>query len=194
MADLLIGLTGSVATGKSTVAKMFKELGVPTIDTDKIAHQLMRIGSPEYKKVIALFGKAVLGRANTIDRKKLAKKVFEKSSGATKMRKKLEKILHPAIWKEVLKRAKGLDDSFVIVEVPLLFEVGWEKKVDLSIVAYCRPKEQLKRCKPSLSNRISYQMPLKDKMRRADLVIDTSFGRVRTRQQVKDILKFLLLS
>lgn len=171
---IIIGLTGGVATGKSTVAKMFRRLGVRTLDTDKISHEILN--RPHVKsKVVKMLG--------TADRKTLAKIVF-----ADKIkRKKLERLLHPLIWKEVKKRSKWL----TIVEVPLLFEAGWDKKVDAVIVVKCSKKEQLRRCPPEFRNRIPAQMLLSKKIRKADHVIDSNGTKAKTFKQVKNVLAHL---
>jgi len=166
----LIGLTGGVATGKSTVAGIFRGLGVRTIDTDKIAHKLLE--KPIVKKIVVrLFG--------TSDRKKLARIVFNDP----KKRRKLEKILHPLIFKGVKRVAKGV----VIIEVPLLFEAGWDKYFDKTIVVSCSVAVQRKRCPKKFLNRIKTQMPLAKKKKRADFVINNSGSKIKTKRQVKRI-------
>lgn len=173
----LIGLTGGVATGKSAAARVFRRLGCTVLDTDKIAHQMIK--RPDIKKkVIKIFG--------TVRRPQIAKIVFKDA----KKRRQLERILHPAIWKEVKKRAKGL----TIVEVPLLFEVGWDKKVDATIVVKCSMKEQLKRCPPEFKNRIAAQMPLTKKICKTDYIIDSNGPKAKTALQIKAVLETIACS
>lgn len=188
---ILIGLTGGVATGKSTVAKMFRRLGVPTVDTDELAHYLMRKGTSEHNKIVKLFGPEVIKKNGDIDRRKIADMVFKTSLRSNMLRKKLEKILHPPIWRIVkslagkLKKKSGL----FVAEVPLLFEVGWDKKVDWTVAVICSHNIESQRCKGHLKNRIKMQMPLSIKAQMADFVIDSSYGRKETFRQVKALLK-----
>lgn len=185
---VLIGLTGGVATGKSTVAAMFSRLGFPTVDTDKVAHCLMKKGTAGHKKIVALFGDAVLLKNGDIDREKIAKRIFQRSANATRLRRRLEAILHPAIWKYCRSLAKVLQNAgkrFLVIEVPLLFETGWNKRVDIAIVASCRRKEETSRCKGSFKKRIPFQIPLYLKEGMADLIITTSGSKRETYLQVK---------
>jgi len=117
--------------------------------------------------------------------------VFAKDKTAQKFRKKLERLLHPAIWKEVARKRGLSKKRLMVVEVPLLFESGFDKKMDYSIVAFCSKKVQLKRCDPSFTDRISFQMPLSKKIKKADFVINTSFGKRESRKQVQKIMKAL---
>jgi len=191
MVKCLIGLTGGVATGKSTAASIFKELGVSVLDTDGIAHELLKKDGPEYRKVLKIFGPQALAKGGRLDRHKIARLVFERGGRAERLRKKLERVLHPAIWREVTRRYGRLKKGFMLVEVPLLFEAGFDKKVDYRMVVRCSPKVQRKRCEPAFKGRSFFQMPLSKKIKRADFVIDTSKGRGNTRGQIKKIMKLL---
>lgn len=188
---ILIGLTGGVATGKSTVAKMFQRLGVPTVDTDKIAHRLMLRGTVEHKRTVALLGPSIIGKNGEIDRRKVADIIFGPTSAAKRLRRGLEKILHPAIWRMVRGVAKGLarHSRLLVIEVPLLFEVGWHKRVDWTIVVACPHSIESKRCKSIFKDRIRTQMDLSKKAKLADFVIDSSYGKAETFKQVKALLK-----
>lgn len=204
----LIGLTGGVASGKSTVVKMFHRLGVPTIDTDKLAHYLMRKGTKEYQKIVKIFGRTILKKNGEINRQRLAEVVFRNNREGKSSRRQLEKILHPSIWKivEIVaakftlpnthpKRSRGvalLCCNFLVIEVPLLFEVGWDKKVDCVIVVTCSRDEMFKRCKERFKNRIEFQIPLSKKVLKADFVINSSFGRSNTFKQVKSLTSLLM--
>lgn len=189
---ILVGLTGGVATGKSAVAEMFSRLGVATADTDLLVHGLLRKGEGVYRKIIKIFGRDILKKNGEIDRKKLAGVVFASSSYATKLRRKLELIIHPAVYREVMKMAKKKGRGIFIIEVPLLFEVGWDKKVDLTITVVSTPAVQRKRCKRPLVRRIGLQLPLWKKAAMADFVIDNSGNLADTRLQVKKIYNEIL--
>ncbi|PIR17576.1 MAG: dephospho-CoA kinase [Deltaproteobacteria bacterium CG11_big_fil_rev_8_21_14_0_20_49_13] len=198
----LIGLTGGIATGKSLTAKAFHRLGVPTVDTDTIAHELLKKGRLEYYRTVALFGRRILGDKGEIDRNKLARIVFAKGAAAAYLRKRLESILHPAIWKAVLsfeqahrRRPSGEvirhKCKFMVVEVPLLFETGWDKKVDVKIVVACSKKAMYDRCKKRFRNRICTQWPLAKKIPLADYIIDSSGPKHLTFPQVKRLFDLL---
>lgn len=185
----LIALTGGLATGKSACAKILRRLGVPVIDTDELSHSVIKKGKSAYKKVLALFGSGILKRSGEIDRTLLADLVFRRPA----LLKKLEKIVHPEVWKEAKKRIScAKTGSFAVVEVPLLFEAGWEKKFNDVIVVYCSQKIQLKRCPKRFKLRLKTQMPLKLKVKKADYIIDNSHSLASTRRTVKAIFKRLV--
>jgi dephospho-CoA kinase len=184
----LAGLTGGIATGKSTCARFFRKLGVSVIDTDKVAHAVIKKGKPAYKKIVALFGSGILKRSGEIDRTLVADIVFRTQI----FRRKLEKIVHPEIWKEVKKSVFTKKGEFIIVEVPLLFETGWEKKFDDVVVVCCSKKVQLKRCPKRFRLRLNAQMPLSLKVKKADYIIDNSHSLASTKYLVKVIFKQLV--
>lgn len=186
----VVGLTGGLATGKSTVAAMFARLGAKVIDTDKIVHKEMRRGGRCYAPIIRAFGQQMAGKKG-IDRKKLGKIVF-----ADKRKlKRLEKIVHPMVLlgvNEELKKYRGRE--IAVIEVPLLFEAGFDRCVDTTIVVTASRRSQIERSRRSLKitrtealRRIKAQMPLRDKIRRADIIIDNSTTKTQTHKQVKAI-------
>ena len=187
---LVVGLTGGLASGKSTVAKMFARLGAKVIDTDRIVHKEMRRTGRCYAPIIRAFGKQVVAKSN-IDRRKLAAVVF---SDKRKL-KRLERIVHPKVRlgiNEELKKYRG--NVIAIIEVPLLFEAGFDRYVDTTIVVMARRNTQIDRSARSLKltrtealRRINTQMPLRDKIRRADIIIDNSKTKTQTHKQVKAI-------
>ncbi len=193
----LIGLTGGVSTGKSTVASMFASLGFPSVDTDKIAHRLMKKGSAEYKKIVHIFGDRILAKNGDIDREKVAAAIFNRSAKAKALKRKLEHVLHPAIFTECKKMAEILEragEKYLIIEIPLLFEIGWHKKMDLNIVASCRAREERRRCKKrGFKGRSAFQLPLYIKEGMSDFIIDTSGSKNSTKMQV-DIFSQILSS
>ena len=127
---LKVGLTGGIGVGKTTVSNFFERLGVPVIDTDVIARELVGPGSPALQEIVNIFGKEILTEDDSLDRKQLGSIIFADPS----MRKTLESILHPKIKEVVLKRSQELCASYCIVVVPLLFETDFVELVDQVLV------------------------------------------------------------
>ena len=189
----VIGLTGSLGTGKTTVAKMFANLGAEVLNADRIAHQQMTPKGACFNKVVRSLGKDIL-TAGRIDRKKVAVRVFSDR----KQLRKLELIIHPAVRNIIrgkiqqYKRRKG--KGVVVVDVPLLFESKLNKDVDLSIVVKANKTTQIARVikklgmtKADAERRIKAQMPLQQKIRLADITIDNNGTLTNTKKQVKRI-------
>ena len=190
---LVVGLTGSLATGKSTVAGMFAALGAKVINSDKIVHGLLNRDGDCYKPLVKTFGPRVIGK-NGIDRDKLAGIVFHDK----RQLKRLERIIHPkvcaAIQKEMASCKKKGFHGIVVIEVPLLFESGFNRWMDTSIVVASGRARQMERAVGPLKltrtqalRRIGAQMPLRDKIRLADIIIDNNGTRKETQKQVKTI-------
>jgi len=191
---LLIGLTGSLGTGKSTVAAMFAKRGAKVIDADAIIRDLLTQNKKIIKKVAKSFSGAILEN-NTINRSELAKIVFKHPREL----KKLTDILYP----EALKVVKSLISQYkygplVILDVPLLFESGWNKITDTNIVVKAKKYQQMQRAQKRLKitqgdfkRRLQNQMPLKQKCDMADIIIDNSQSRMQTQKQVDVIINRL---
>ena len=199
-AMILVGLTGGVATGKSTVAKMFKRCGAVVIDADQLAHDVVKPGKPAWLEIVKTFGRAVLNPDRTLNRRELGAVVF---GNRTKLRQ-LEQIIHPRVAREqarLTKQAARKDPHAVVIyDVPLLFEAGIDKRVDHTIVVTANRKTQIARLKKrnGLSRaeairRIRSQMPLAKKIQRADHVLNGTLSRPSLRQQVSLLLKYLRL-
>ena len=187
---VILGVTGTFGSGKSTVANMFKSFGAELIDADKIAHRVIRPGSEIYKKIINAFSRSILKKNKTIDRKKIAKAVFKDK----KLLQKLNRIIHPEVIKIIENQICASTKDIVVLDAPLLIEAGLERLVDKLIVVSIHKKKQIERAlkKASLSEadilkRIKAQIPLKDKIRLADFVIDNSSTIGKTRKQVVSI-------
>ena len=176
---LLVGLTGGVATGKSTVAKMFKQCGAIVIDADELAHEVVKPGKPAWREIVGLFGKAVLNQDRSLNRQTLGSIVFRNP----KKRRQLEHIIHPRVAREqtrLTRQAARTDPKAVVIyDVPLLFEAGIDKRVDTTIVVTADRETQIARLKKrnGLSRtdairRIKSQMPLQKKCLLADVQID----------------------
>ena len=183
----LIGLTGGFSTGKSTVARILRSYGDRVIDADRISHGLLKPGSKIYKKVIRLFGKRIVTERGNIDRRKLSGIVF----GDKRKLSRFNKIMHPEILQRIQEAVKGAGSGIVVVDAPLLMETGLNKSVDLVVVVKASKKNQLERARkrtglsrPQIIARIRAQMPLKEKLRNADFVIDNNGTVSDTRKQV----------
>ncbi len=189
---IIVGLTGGIATGKSTSLLIFEQLGAKTVCCDKLAHMALRKNTKSYKAIVKQFGDKILDKNDRIDRSKVAEIVFKNKN----KRKQLEDIVHPYVFKKLadsINTARGV----LIVDVPLLFETGFEKQVDCIVVASCSKSEQLKRLmqrnafsKEEANRRISAQMPLASKKRKADWVVNTG-SLEEAMSQIKGIWEML---
>ena len=189
----IIGVTGSFGTGKTTVAKIFAGFGAKVIDADKIVHQLMRKGGPCYRPIVRLFGKEILTKGE-IDRKKLATIVFNDP----RRLKKLCNIIHPLVVKEIKKNISRFRKikriRAVIIDAPLLIEADLHKIVDYLVVVKANRKLQIKRIlrraritKGQIMKRIKSQLPMREKIRLADIIIDNRGNLTRTKNEVGKI-------
>jgi len=173
---MIIGLTGGIASGKTTAARLFKKKGALVLDADAIGHKVIERGNPAYRKVVSFFGSEILNKNRAINRRGLAEIVF---SSYLKL-KKLNSFVHPEIIKIIKGEAKKWKGKKVIViDAPLLIETGLHKEVDKVVVVTCRIKTQIERLikRDGLSprearERVSFQLPLRDKVKLADEVID----------------------
>jgi dephospho-CoA kinase len=187
---MIIGITGSFATGKSTVARFFKELGAEVIDADIIAHKAIRSGTAAHELIVSCFGKNILTKKRKIDRKKLGKIVFDNQ----KLLKKLSNIVHPRVIKEMKGRLNEAQSRVIVIDAPLLIETGFSALVDFLVVARVSRQTQIKRAmrKSGLSRedvlkRIKSQISLSRKIKMADFIIDNNGPKSQTKKQVKDI-------
>ncbi|MFK5882736.1 MAG: dephospho-CoA kinase [Candidatus Izemoplasma sp.] len=194
---LLIGLTGGIATGKSTVAKMFLDINIPVIDTDQISKELLKKGSEAYFEILDMCGQDVLLTNKDLNRKKLAKVIFEDKD----KRKKLNRIVHPKVMNITLseiKRYTILDAKIIVIDVPLLFETDFIDLVDKIITVYAKKDLQLERLimRDKISEsyalkKIESQMLLDDKVMKSDFVIDNSSSILSTKKQFNEIVKII---
>jgi dephospho-CoA kinase len=194
---IIIGLTGSVGTGKSTVANFFEELGAYVIDWDELAREVVRPHSMAWKEIIECFGKGVLNEDLTINRQKLANIVFTEKDKVTK----LNQIVHPEVFKEderIVNAIKNHDrDALVVKDIPLLFEHTHPIFTDKTVVVSASEETQLKRLeekgigRDDAQNRIRSQLPLEDKIKSADFVINNNGPLEETKRQVEEIYSLL---
>lgn len=138
---LIVGLTGGIGSGKSTVAEIFRRWGVPIVDADIIARQLVEPGQPALAEIVAAFGAGILDAAGALDRARLRTLVFNDAA----RRKRLEEILHPRIRREMLRQAQALQTSYCVFVIPLLFETGQRELVDRVLVVDTDEKNQEQR-------------------------------------------------
>lgn len=194
---LVLGLTGGIATGKSTVASMFSDELIPLIDTDQISRDLLKIGHEGYVEVVKHFKDDILLTNGEINRKRLGRIIF---SNAQK-RELLNQIIHPKVIRIVLSeidKHKQLGTKLVVVDVPLLFESGFDQYTDKVLVVFTERELQVERLinRDNISEeyanmKINAQMPLEEKIERADYVIDNSKSVLQTKRAFLDVLKEL---
>nr|WP_295969916.1 dephospho-CoA kinase [uncultured Bacillus sp.] len=192
---LVIGLTGGIASGKSTVSHILEELGITVIDADIEARMAVDPGEKAYNQIVAHFGKSILLEDGTINRAKLGEIIFNHKEE----RIALNGIVHPAVRERMnVKKQEAVkrNEPLIIMDIPLLFESGLTDQVERSLLIYIDEATQLKRLKErnqyseqEAMARIQSQMPLKEKRTLADAVIDNSGTLEETRRQLYQILK-----
>jgi dephospho-CoA kinase len=186
----IVGLTGGIASGKSTVSTMLRELGAYIIDTDKIAHAVVRPKQPALLAIIAHFGTEIMLPDGNLNREILGDIIFKNP----KERSCLEKIIHPYIEKQVdesIWQAEKLGHTIVVIDVPLLFEAGWQHRVNEIWVVYVDLNVQISRLisrnqltYEQAMERINSQMNIEEKAKQSHVVIDNALDRENTRKQV----------
>ncbi len=191
----VLGITGNIACGKSTVARMFKTKDSLLIDADACANLLLAKNRGVYKKIKGAFGRGVLKRDNCIDRKKLAKIVFADKKALNK----LSSIVHPLLIREIKRRIKNSDKKIIILDAALIIEAGLKKMVDRLVVVKAKKEQQILRkiqkrgfTKEDIVMRMKFQIPQNKKLRFADFIIDNSGKVGKTRKQVFEIRKTLI--
>jgi dephospho-CoA kinase len=188
------GLTGGVASGKTTVARMFEDLGARVIDADRLGHKLIRAPQPAYHEIVTRFGFEILDLQGEIDRQRLGTVVF---TDPEKLRA-LNAILHPRIMERCDQLAEGfhLQDprAVVLVDAALIYEANLAHRFAKIIVAWCRPEQQIERLmartglsRAEAERRIAMQMPIDEKRHRAPYAIDCSGSLESTRLQVAEL-------
>lgn len=198
----LIGLTGNIACGKSTVIDMLATLGAHTIDADRVTHRLQQPGTPVYDQIISIFGPQIVSApGESIDRRKLGAIVFSDAAAL----QTLERIVHPAVHAEIEgwldqvgNGAMGQSDmkQVAVIDAIKLLETGWKRECDAIWVVTCTPEQQVDRLMSTRNmseaearQRIAAQSPQADKVAQADVVIDNSGSQDATRSQVEMAMK-----
>jgi len=191
----VIGLTGGIASGKSTVSRLFKRVGFRVIDADIVYKELSKPGNLLYNKIIREFSSAIVGSDYAIDWKKLSAIVFADEA----KRLRLNEITHPEVKRaidEQLKKCAVSQEPFVVLEIPLLFETGYQSVCDMTVVVTLDQPTQIRRLmdrdhldKEMAIQKITAQMPLEKKIKMANFVIDNSSDLMKTEKQFYDILQ-----
>lgn len=195
---LKVGLTGGIGVGKSHVSKTFTELGCYVYDADKIARDVVNLGTVGYQKVVAEFGEEILDSDKTINRAKLGQIVFADNS----KRQKLNEILHPIIIDEqnkIIQEVASKDpNAIVMIDAALMIETNSYKRFDKLIVVYCDRESQIERVmkrnnlsRSEVEDRLNSQMPTEQKLKYADIKINTSGSFEQTDQIVKEVYQQL---
>jgi dephospho-CoA kinase len=192
---MILGLTGSLGSGKSSVASALQELGAVVLEADVVARDAILPGQPAYAEILREFGPEVISADGTINRQRLASVVFSDPG----RRRKLESIIHPrvrAAEEEFIEKHR--DAGLVVLDIPLLFETGAEHLCDRVAVVTVGEEERFQRLHASrgmsreeIARRLAAQMPQEEKVRRADHVIDNSGNWERTLQQVQSLYRDL---
>lgn len=198
---LRVGLTGSIAVGKSFVCEVFQGLGCPVLDADQTARDVIKKGTTGLKRIIEEFGRDVITKDGGLDRAKMAAIVFADEE----KRLLLNSIIHPLVFEAqnrwLAEREAEDPDGISIVDAALMIESGGYRRYDKLIVVWCEPDIQLQRLRlrndlpeDEAKKRIAAQMPQEEKKRYADFLIDTSNGFEDTRRQVGEVFEKLKLS
>ncbi|RJS69384.1 dephospho-CoA kinase [Methanophagales archaeon] len=196
----VVGITGGVASGKSLVLSTFMNLGAYGIDCDVLSREVIRPCSKAWWEIVNFFGTGIVRNNLEIDRKKLRDIVFRDSE----QRKILERIIHPEVWMRCMERMEAIEkieanpNVLVVIDVPLLIETGLQKKFEFDkvIVVYVREETQIRRMmeregitKEEAKKMIGIQMPLKEKLKFADFVINNEGPREETEKQVRKVFE-----
>jgi dephospho-CoA kinase len=197
---LNVGLTGGIATGKSTVVRMLVKKGARVIDHDALVHTLQEPGRPVWNRIVEAFGREILDAGGRIDRKKLGVLVF----GDEGRRKALEGIVHPAVLEEAQRERDRIgrkdERAIVLSDIPLLLEVGMQGLFDLILLVYAPPEVQIARVmkrnnmtRDEAVARLEAQMPIDEKLKRADVVIRNDGTMKELQQRVDEVWEELLV-
>jgi dephospho-CoA kinase len=194
---LKVGLTGGIASGKSEVSAMLRDRDIPVLASDALGHKLIEPGEAAYDEVIKEFGTEIVGENGWIDRGKLGTIVFADPA----KRARLNWILHPKILETIRNWFKSLDHpggpEFAVMEAALIYEANVQKDVDRVVVCWCKPEQQMERLldrglsEEQARRRIAAQMPVDEKKRLANMVIDCSGTLEETQQQVAELIEKL---
>ncbi|WP_096153022.1 MULTISPECIES: dephospho-CoA kinase [Bacillus] len=193
----IIGLTGGIASGKSTVANMMRNVGIPIVDADIVAREVVDIGKPAYRQIVEVFGKSILYEDGSINRPALGNIIFHQEE----RRKKLNEIVHPAVRTKMKEDAANYikeGHPLVVMDIPLLFESKLTHLVEKTLLVYVDESTQLERLmernllsKEDAIARIKSQLPLKEKIKLADEVINNNGSIAETEAQLQDLLERL---
>lgn len=189
---LIVGLTGGIGSGKSEALRCFGGLGADTMSLDAVARRALLRGAAAYRAVVRAFGPGVLDARGEIDRRALGRLVF----GDLKARRRLERLTHPAIIRQMRRRIKAQRRGVLVVDAPLLYEAALEREFHMTMVVAASRGRRLARLrrrdglpKAQLRLRMAAQLPLRDKVRRADVVLDNDGSREELRRKIREYHK-----
>lgn len=193
------GLTGGIATGKSTVSGIFRQAGAIIIDADEIGHQSILKGLPAWREIVGHFGHAILRSDGEINRRLLGNIIFNDEE----KKQILNRIVHPQVMQEISRQLAPIEKesptAVIILDVPLLIDVGWHRDVQEVILVYSPEEIQLQRlmARDGLSQkdaiaRIRSQMPIEEKKRHASIIIDNSGDLKNTRKKTLAVYGYLV--
>ncbi|MDD6432131.1 MAG: dephospho-CoA kinase [Lactobacillaceae bacterium] len=193
----IIGLTGGIASGKSTVSNLLRQAGLPIVDADQITRQVQRPGSTALNKLAAAFGNQIIQPDGNLNRVQLGKRVFADTAARQELNQIMQPLIRDAIWQAV-DTLKKQNVPNVILDVPLLYEQHYDEDCDLVVVVTVSPETELRRLMArnhysaaEARARIAAQMPLSEKVARADVVIDNDASLEQTRRQVAQLVEHL---
>jgi dephospho-CoA kinase len=188
--SIVLGLTGSFGSGKSTVARMFAEMGVPVIDADQVAREVVEPGTSGLAKIVEAFGSGVLDAEGRLDRKRMADLIFQDEEA----RRKLNGIVHPRVGQELARFVmEHAGEPVIVLEIPLLLEGGRKAPVNKVVVVTANDEARLARLRAAgftpaeVEARLRAQMPQEEKVKLADHVIRNDGGLEATRRQVREL-------
>ncbi len=187
---LRLGLTGGIASGKTAVAAMLRELGFAVLDADSLAHKLTEPGQPAYDEVLREFGPSIIDNDNRIDRAKLAAIVFADAAKLARLNAIVHPLVKTAVHRQFAEWSRDGARDAAFVEAALLVEAGYQKDLDGLVITWCRPEQQLERLRvrgfsdEDARRRIAAQMPVAEKLCYATEKIDCSGSLEDTRKQV----------
>ncbi len=195
---LIVGLTGGVASGKSTVARVWSEEGAYVIDADQIARELVKPHSPAWQELVRIFGERILQKDGSLHRKALADIVFSDPE----KRNRLNQLLHPRIKEETRRQLESIGrkdpEAIVVIDAALLVETGAYREVDQLVVVHATEAEQIDRLRKRGGGEreealriVSAQMPLEEKLKVADMVIRTEGSLEETRREAREVFREL---
>lgn len=195
---IVIGLTGGIASGKSTISSMLQEKGIRVVDADHIARVVVEVGEPAYNQIVEEFGIEILKEDKTINREKLGTIIFSDEN----KRQTLNSIVHPAVRKEMLKQVeeeKNKQSNAVVLDIPLLFESKLTHIVDKTLLVYVDQETQMKRLmkrngynEEEAKMRMDSQLPLYEKRELSDYIIDNNGSIESTKKQLNYLLEKIL--
>jgi len=192
--SFVLGITGSIATGKSTVVNIFKEYGFPVVDADIIAREVVKPNTAGLKKVVETFGSSVLCSDGSLNRKQLGQIIFND----TKKRQTLNALLAPFLQEAIIEQIKRASNaaSLVIADIPLLYEAGYDKYMDQVAVVYIPEDLQVQRLmkrdritEKEAQKKVASQLSIEEKKKRADIIFDNQESLSSIRQQIFSWLK-----